>query len=559
MFIVTTQQMQAAEKTADASGLSYEQMMENAGHAVAEAIATRFDIAGVRVLVLAGPGNNGGDGLVAARYLSQLGATVTVYAWKRQIDGDKNWTLLDAAGVEKILSSDKDSSVRLTHLLDESGVIVDALLGTGVSRPIEGSLAELLDQTKAVVTARRSVEEGSLIEPARPVSEAELGPAVVAVDVPSGLNSDTGAVDPHTLAADLTLTLAAVKRGHILMPGPETVGQLVVGDIGLTPAHYPTDITLEMATAAKVAAMLPARPVSANKGTFGTALLVAGPMSYTGAAILAGQAATRSGAGLVTLAPPQAIHPILASRLAEATYIPLPHAEGAIAPEAARLLQAKLADADALLIGPGLSQAAPTVAFLKELLSGKAAEPQRPVGFRQAEAEMRAKDKATHSLPPLILDADALNILAAQDEWWRLLPADCILTPHPGEMARLMGSTVKEVQAQRLEIAGEMANQWGQVVLLKGAHTVVAAPDGRLMVMPFANPALAKAGSGDVLAGTIVGLRAQGLAAFEAAVAGAYLHGLAGELARESVGTTAVIAGDLVGFLPMAIREVCGE
>ena len=154
MFIVTASQMQAAEKAADASGLSYEQMMENAGHAVAEAIAARFDISEVRVLVLAGPGNNGGDGLVAARYLSQLGATVTVYGWKRKAAGDKNWALLDAAGVEKILSGEADSNARLTHLLNESGVIVDALLGAGVSRPIEGELAELLDQTKAVVTAR---------------------------------------------------------------------------------------------------------------------------------------------------------------------------------------------------------------------------------------------------------------------------------------------------------------------------------------------------------------------------------------------------------------------
>lgn len=559
MYIVTTQQMQAAEKAANAAGLSYEQMMENAGHAVAEAIASRFDISGVRVLILAGPGNNGGDGLVAARYLSQLGATITVYAWKRQVDGDKNWALLDAAGVEKISGGDKDSSIRLAHLLDESGVIVDALLGTGVSRPLEGSLAELLDQTKAVVTARRSMAEGPLVEPARPVAEVEFGPAVVAVDVPSGLNSDTGAVDPHTLAADLTVTLAAVKKGHILLPGPEVVGQLLVGDIGLADDYYPADLTLEMATSAKVAAMLPARPISAHKGTFGTALLVAGSMSYTGAAILAGQAAGRSGAGLVTLAPPQVIHGIVASRLAEATYIPLPHAEGAIAPEAARLLQAKLADADALLIGPGLGQAVPTVTFLKELLSGKAAEPQRPVGFRQAGAETLAKNKAANLLPPLILDADALNILAMQDEWWQLLPAECILTPHPGEMARLMGSTIKEVQARRLEVAAEMAAQWGQIVLLKGAHTLIAAPDGRTMVMPFANPALAKAGSGDVLAGTIVGLRAQGLGAFEAAVAGAYLHGLAGELARESLGATAVIAGDLIGFLPLAIREVCGD
>jgi NAD(P)H-hydrate epimerase len=559
MFIVTTQQMQAAEKAADASGLSYEQMMENAGHTVAEAIAAQFDITGVRVLVLVGPGNNGGDGLVAARYLAQMGATVTVYIWKRRIEEDKNWALLDATGVEKILSGDSNSQATLTHLLNESGVIVDALLGTGASRPIEGSLAELLDQTKTVVAARRSVEDGTLVEPARPMAEAEFGPAIVAVDLPSGLDSDTGAVDPHTLYADLTVTMAAVKRGHILPPGLEAVGQLVVGDIGITPAHYPEDITMEMATPAKVAALLPPRPVGAHKGTFGTALLVAGSMSYTGAAILAGQAALRSGAGLVTMAPPQVIHPILASRLAEATYVPLPHAEGAIAPEAARLLYARMDDVDAMLIGPGLSQAAPTVAFVKELLSGKAGPIQRPVGFRPSGVDRGSTEESARSMPPLIFDADALNILAAQEAWWQLLPYDCILTPHPGEMARLMKSTVKEVQARRLEIAAEMAVQWSQVILLKGAHTVIAAPDGRVMVMPFANPALAKAGSGDVLAGIIVSLRAQGLDAFEAAIAGAYLHGLAGELARENLGAAAVIAGDLVGFLPVALRELSGE
>jgi NAD(P)H-hydrate epimerase len=527
--------MQAAEKAADASGLSYDQMMENAGHAVAQAIEAHFDIDGVGVLVLVGPGNNGGDGLVVARYLAQMGALVTVYVWQRKTEGDKNWDLLDATNVEKILSSTGSSQTRLAHLLNGAGIIVDALLGTGVSRPIGGTLAELLDQTKAVVTARRAYEEGPLVDPALPIRDEEFGPAVVAVDVPSGLNSDTGAVDPHTLAADLTVTLAAVKQGHILMPGADVVGQLVVGDIGLATGHYPADVNLEMATAAKIAAMLPPRPVGAHKGTFGTALLVAGSVNYTGAAVLAGQAAGRIGAGLVTLAPPQTIHPILASRLVEATYFPLPDQTGAIAPEAVQPLREKFSEVEAVLIGPGLGQAGPTVTFLPQLLAG------------------------ADSLPPLVLDADALNILSQQTEWWKLLPPHCILTPHPGEMARLTGSTTAEVQASRLEVAGEMAAKWGQIVLLKGAHTIIAAPDGRTMVLPFANPALAKAGSGDVLAGAIVGLQAQGVDAFEAAVAGAYLHGLAGEIARECLGATAVVAGDLLGFLPMAIREVRGE
>jgi NAD(P)H-hydrate epimerase len=444
---------------------------------------------------------------------------------------------LDATGVEKIRSDGRNGQARLAHLLEEAAIIVDALLGTGVSRPIEGTLAGLLDQTGTSITVRRAphAQQGALVEPAFSNIDPNIGPVVVALDVPSGLNSDTGAVDPHTLPADLTVTLAAVKRGHVVMPGPSVVGQLVVGDIGIEPDRYDSAV-LEMATAPAVADMLPARPVDAHKGTFGTAMLVAGCVNYTGAAILAGQAATRVGTGLVRMAPPAAIQPIVAARLSEATYWPLPHTDGLIAPGAVALLQEKLVTTDALLVGPGLGLADSTTAFLKALL----AEPE--------------------ALPPLILDADALNILANQgQDWWQALPPRSILTPHPGEMARLTASTTQAVQANRLEITAESAAKWQQIVLLKGAHTIVADPAGRTVVLPFANPALAKAGSGDVLAGTIVGLRAQGLDSFEAAVAGAYLHGLAGELARDDLGAIAVVAGDLVGYLVMASRMVRGR
>ncbi len=535
MYIVTTQQMQAAEKMADASGLSYDQMMENAGQSVANAINEHYNISGEHILILVGPGNNGGDGLVAARYLTELGAIVTIYVWKRNTEGDKNWALLDDTDVERILSTDNTAPARLAHLLEVSTIIIDALLGTGVSRPIEGSLAELLDQTKAVVFKRRTPQEETLLAPAHPKPELEFKPYVVTVDLPSGLNSDTGIVDPHTLSADMTVTLAAVKYGHILLSDLNVVGRLIIGEIGITPDYYPNDVTLEMATPAKVAGMIPPRSVTAHKGTFGTALLVAGSINYTGAAILAGQAAGRVGAGLVSLAPPETIQPVLASQLAEATYWPLPDNNGLIAPTAVGPLMDRFDRTTALLIGPGLGHADSTTIFLKDLL---------------AEAQ---------SLPPLVLDADALNILAKQENWWSHLPIDCILTPHPGEMARLIDSTTQDVQANRIELAIKMAAQWEQVVLLKGAHTIIAAPHGRTMVMPFATPALAKAGSGDVLAGTIVGLRAQGLPPFEAAVVGAYLHGLAGELAGEHLGTMSVVAGDLVEFLPVAIRAVRGK
>lgn len=555
MYIVNTQQMQAAEKAADAVGLSYEQMMENAGRAVAEAIETHFDAAGTRVLVLVGPGNNGGDGLVTARHLAGYGAAVTVYVWKRKTEGDRNWALLDSTGVQTILGDDDGDNARLASLLVETDFIVDALLGTGVTRPIEGSLAALLDQTKKVVADRRRLEAGPLVEPARSAPRQNFGPLVVAVDVPSGLNSDTGEVDSHTITADVTVTLAAVKRGHVLEPGLNVVGRLIVADIGLKPLHYPPGLNLQIATGADVAVMLPARPAAAHKGTFGTATLVGGCLNYIGAIILAGQAATRIGTGLVRLALPQPIQNAVAARVTEVIYLPLPHADGAIAPEAAAVLREKLEDSDALLIGPGLGQADPTAVFLIDLLSGKDHR-RRNLGFRRAgQGDVEGADP----LPALVLDADALNILARQEEWWRLLPPNCVLTPHPGEMSRLTGLPIKEVQARRLELAPEMALKWEQVVLLKGAHTVVAAPDGQTIVLPFANAALAKAGSGDVLAGSIAGLLAQGLEPFKAAVAGAYLHGLAGELARENLGAAAVVASDLVSLLPMALREVTGE
>jgi len=535
LYIVTTQQMQAAEKAADASGLSYDEMMENAGRAVAGAIDTHFKVAGKHILILVGPGNNGGDGLVAARHLARMNAIVTVYVWKRTTENDKNWSLLDEADVERVLGSDSFDSVRLAHLLETSAIIIDALLGTGVSRPIAGTLAELLDQTKVAITTRRTPQEEALLDPTHPNPEPEFEPVIVAVDVASGLHSDTGAVDPHTLSVDMTVTLAAVKWGHILTPGLNIIGRLVVADIGLTPDYYPNDVTLEMATAAKVASMIPPRPAIAHKGTFGTALIVAGSINYSGAAILAGQAAGRIGTGLVSMAPPEAIHPIVASCLTEATYWPLPDNKGMIAPNGVRLLKERFARTKALLVGPGLGHADSTTIFLKDLL---------------AESDI---------LPPLILDADALNILAKQGEWWLLLPPDCILTPHPGEMARLTGLTTPKIQANRLELTVKMAAKWEQVVLLKGAHTIIAAPHGRTMVMPFATPALAKAGSGDVLAGIIVGLRAQGVPPFEAAVIGAYLHGLTGELAGQHFGTAAVVAGDLVEFLPAAMRAIKGS
>ncbi len=353
---------------------------------------------------------------------------------------------------------------------------------------------------------------------------------MVAVDMPSGLHADTGSVDPVTPCADLTVTFAFPKRGHFLFPGADYVGELVIADIGIDPS-LAREIPVTLATAGGVRAMLPSRPRDANKGTFGKALVIAGCANYTGAAILASMAAARVGAGLVSLACCASLHPIFASRLLEITFLPLPEDEpGYLGLKASPTLLDAVPNYSTVLLGPGLGQRPATAAFVLQTVG--------------------------HLALPCVMDADGLNALATRDEWWREIPAGSVLTPHPGEFARLAHLTVPEVQADRLGIAIRCAAEWGQVVVLNGANTVGSAPDGRACIIPFANPGVATAGSGDVLAGAVVGLLAQGMAPFPAAIAGAYLHGLAGDLAAREIGQVGMVAGDLIPMLPRAIRSL---
>ena len=248
----------------------------------------------------------------------------------------------------------------------------------------------------------------------------------------------------------------------------------------------------------------------------------------------------------------------MAARTLEATYLLLPHDMGVLAPPAVKVLTEKIDGYSALLLGPGITQEKPTADFISELLGSPHAVGMRRVGFLHSADDAGTGDAAGAALPPLVVDADGLNLLAKLDRWWRLLPAPAVLTPHPGEMARLVGCNMDEVLADRVGCASEMAAKWGHVVLLKGAYSLIAEPGGRVVVLPFANPALATAGSGDVLAGVVVGMRAQGLPPFEAALVGGYLHGLAGELARHTLYEVGVSAGDLPGFVPLAIRRLRG-
>ena len=612
MKIVTVAEMVRIEQASDAAGHSYDAMMELAGRAVAAATLRHlhpWDSTG-GALLLVGPGNNGGDGLVAARYLHQWQPQrpVTIYCWKRKPDGDDNYEAVRRLRLPIVHAEDDPDFEQLQELALEADVIVDALLGTGVSRSIDGSLAELLAAVRQGMTLRRQEETQAAddLDPAEPASAHSAAqalhpvanfdflrwpaygptslPQVVAVDCPSGLHCDTGRLDPASLRADLTVTFASPKVGHFIADGPAACGRLEVAEIGVDP-DLAGDIAVQLATPESIQPLLPARPVDGHKGTFGKALAVAGSVNYTGAAHLAGAAAYRVGAGLVTLGVIPSIHPILAAASLETTWLILAEELGVIGPEAVKALAEQAGDYDALLVGPGLTQEKEAVQFVQRLL-GIGERRRTSVGFvagqttaavhpatsatqpastapstggfalAQSRAHASAADPDALRRLPTVLDADALNALAQSERWHEHLPPHTILTPHPGEMARLCGCSSDEVQADRIGVARDKAAAWNAVVVLKGAYTVVAAPDGRAAVLPFANPALATAGSGDVLAGAIVGALAQGLATFEAALVGGYLHGLAGELARQELGEAGVVASDLLSRLPIALRQL---
>ncbi|HHY54963.1 MAG TPA: NAD(P)H-hydrate dehydratase [Chloroflexi bacterium] len=509
--IVTVAEMQALERRADAAGHSFAVMMELAGRRVAEEILARFGR--VSCLVLVGPGNNGGDGLVCARYLHEAGAAVRVYLWKRSTapadDYEGHYAQLMMLGIPAARIEDDPEHLTLRDWLESASVVVDALLGTGANRPIAGQLAALLTTVQQVVEAMPTP------------------PVVVAVDCASGMNCDTGALDPHTLTPALTITFACAKRGHYIFPAAGAMGELVVADIGIDAALVQAVQTFVL-DAALIHNWLPLRPAYSHKGAFGKVMLAVGSEAYPGAPYLASAAAGRVGAGLVTVATIRSVWSLLAAKLPEPTYLLLSDAPGpngaVVASEAAAQVAKALPGYRALVLGCGLGNTPATQAFVADLLA--------------------------HPLPATVIDADGLNALAALPNWAQCLPPQCILTPHPAEMARLCGISVDAVLADRWELARRMAATWQCTVLLKGPYTVIAAPSGELAVLPVATAALASAGAGDVLAGVIGGLVAQGVAPFPAACTGAWLHGMAGMTCAEEIGVAGVLASDLLAMLP---------
>ena len=515
MKIVTSDQMRQIEARSAEAGVSTDALMERAGLEVARRIRDRTGrLVGVPVVVLVGSGNNGGDGLVAARHLQGWGARALVYLCGEREQPDPKLDIARERGV-RVLNARHDTSYRqLGKALGSAHLVLDSVLGTGRARPIEGMLREIFLELGAV-RARRP------------------GMRIVAVDLPTGLDADTGDVDPVCAAADITATLGYPKVGLFTFPGAEKVGVLEVVDIGI-PAGLDGDVGLELVTSKRANAALPERPSAAHKGTFGRTLVVAGSRSYIGAAYLAATAAARVGAGLVTVAAPESLIASVAAKGSEPTYLPLPESSpGVVSSEAASLIFENIGNYQALLVGCGIGQSSSTRELVERLL------------FPGTQ------------LPPTVVDADGLNILSRTRSWWKRYSARAIVTPHPGEMARLAGRSLDEsANRHRISEARQSAVKWGKVTVLKGAHTVVAFPNGEAMLSPFANPGLASAGTGDVLAGAIAGLLSQGLSLENAAALGVYLHGAAGERVREEIGETGMIASDLLAALPRAINDI---
>ncbi len=526
MKLVTVSEMKAIEQEANEKGVSYETMMDRAGKGVAELIHSYFGEKENKVITaLVGTGNNGGDALVALNYLKIKGWRIRAVLAKERDDPLIN-SVKNEGGEILLFDQKKGKEILVDWLLD-SNVILDGLLGTGIHPPLKEPYSTILSMVKQ--------------------STADF--KVVAVDCPSGINCDSGETADECLFADLTVCMQAVKLGMLSFPAYQFLGQLEIVDLAL-PDNLDAELKVkrEVATSECVRKLLPSRPLQAHKGTFGTAMIIAGSINYTGAAYLSGMAAYRIGVGLVKMAVPGPIYSSLAGNFSEATWLLLPHDMGVIQAESASLIQKNLDKVTALLLGPGWGLEDTTKEFLERLMVGKSTSQKKRSGIGFVMMDAEEDQDAIINLPPIVIDADGLKLLSKIENWEKKLPDNSVLTPHPGEMAVLTEMDIKDIQANRMMVAMEYSQKWGHIVVLKGALTIVASPDGRLTIIPVAHPALARAGSGDVLAGIITGLIAQGIKPFEAATAGVWIHAQAGIEASERIGHPAsVIASDLLG------------
>jgi NAD(P)H-hydrate epimerase len=503
--------MQAADRAAIRGGVASLELMENAAGALVDELLGRLP-SSRRVVVVCGPGNNGGDGLAAARLLAGRGVGVSLFTLSDAAgyrgDPGENVARARAHGLELFALSARGGRSKLSQALASADAVVDALFGTGLSRGLSGSASN------AVAAINAS------------------GLPVVAADLPSGLSADSGALLGPCVRADVTVAFAAPKLCHVFFPARQFCGTVVVRDIGIPRAALARVAgKLSLVEAEDIRLLLPPRRLDAHKADFGRLAVIAGSRGKAGAAVLCARAALRAGAGLVTVFCPESLEAIVVAALPEAMTLGLEEKRGALTAKAGRAILEALEGFDAAVIGPGLGTAAGTVAAIEDVA--------RKAGV------------------PLVGDADFLNAFAGRPGALAGRRAPTVLTPHPGEAGRLLGVSGQAVQADRARAAAKLARRSRAVVVLKGAGTLTATPDGRLAANPTGTPLLATAGSGDVLAGAIGALVAGGLSARDAAIAGVYLHGAAAELLAADLGDAGLLTADLADALPRARRAVC--
>jgi hydroxyethylthiazole kinase-like uncharacterized protein yjeF len=503
--ILTPEESAALDRASAERGVTVDRLMENAGRAVARAAVTVAGGAyGLRAVALCGKGNNGGDGLVAARHLerSGMGVAVVLLDDPAAYRGAalRNYRRFAADG-GRIRGA---SALSLHRELSRADVVVDAMFGTGFHGAPDGGYAEAMEVANTVPAP------------------------VVAVDIPSGVEGETGAVRGVAIHAQVTIALGALKPGVVLYPGAAHAGVVDVADIGVPPDLVGSDLFLFEREDA--ATLIPARPDETHKRAAGVVLVLAGSRTMTGAAVLAATAAYRTGAGLVTLAVPESVLPAVEGAVAETTFLPLPETErGSASADAWPLLSERLESVDAVAAGPGLTTDPSTVQLVRRLVADS------PV--------------------PFVLDADGLNAFQGNPQLLADRRSEVVLTPHAGEFGRLRGLSSQEVLEDRVGHARKAAAEFRATMLLKGSRTIVAEPNGRATVNPTGTPALATGGTGDVLTGTVSALLAGGLPPHDAARLGAYVHGVAGQLAGRELGR-GTMASDVLRRLPRALARV---
>ncbi|HEX68419.1 MAG TPA: NAD(P)H-hydrate dehydratase [bacterium] len=504
MKVVTSSQMREIDRrTIEGIGIPSLVLMENAGRKVAEAIHKYFPHI-KKIILLCGPGNNGGDGLVCARHLKlHYGKKVSVYLARKDNlspDAEKNLRILENLNFQIFEWVNPPS-------IEESNLVVDALLGTGIKGKPEGKIADMI----------RWINASSL--------------PVVSVDTPSGLSGDFPPHPDYTVKALITVTMALPKKEQVVFPGAEYVGKLIVADIGFPPSLLGSEEwKIEIMEGEKLKQWIKPRRPDTHKGTYGHILILSGSQGFTGAPLLTARGALRSGVGLITLGIPETIYSIVAGKIPEIIPFPLPAKEGGFTLSAWEKIKNWGRKITSLAMGPGISLASPVKEFVKKVIE---------------ESQL-----------PMVVDADALTIISEDTSILKKAKSPLILTPHPGEMARLIGKDIDYVLNHRIEVALSFARKFNLILILKGARTVIATPEEKVFINPTGNPGMATGGMGDVLTGLIGGLLAQGYTPLESALIGVFIHGASGDILWEERKATSLTATEVAENIPFTFSRL---